>query len=75
MSTQEAFLLTSEEHSCDSVVMEEIDAFLAELASQQTNHLLALLNIVANDLEKNRAPETIEKVIRLIREELGQESF
>ncbi|HEY1353531.1 MAG TPA: hypothetical protein VGF67_28305, partial [Ktedonobacteraceae bacterium] len=65
----EAFLLTSEERS-DRAVMEEIDTFLAELASEQINHLIALLNIVADDLDKSSTPETIEKVVRLIREEL-----
>lgn len=70
MFTQEAILPTSEERSCESVAMEELDAFLAALASQRIDHLITLLKIVADDLEKDKTPETVEKVIRLIREEL-----
>jgi len=53
------------------VVMEDIDAFLTEQVSQRTNHLRVRLEIVADNLEKNKLSETIEKVIRLFREMLA----
>ena len=51
--------------------MEDIDAFLTEQVSQRTNHLRVRLEIVADNLEKNKLSETIEKVIRLFREMLA----
>lgn len=71
MPTQAAVLLPFAEGSGESVTLEKLDTFLAELAAQQIDHLTALLNIVADDLEKNKTPEAIETVIRLIREELA----
>lgn len=70
MSTLEAVRLPSAERSCESVALEELDAFLKDLASQHIDHLIALLTLVADNLEKSKTPETIEKVIQLIREEV-----